>query len=963
MAHIPEQEIERLKQSISLVALLQRQGFELKQQGKDYVGRCPFHDDKTPSLIISPDKNLWNCLGACGTGGSVIDWMMQLEKVGFRKAVGMLLEISPSLAAIKSTQTKAPKPIADIDSQALLHKVLNHYHRQLQSHKAARQYLQNRGLDNEELINTFKLGFSDRKIGLEPLLSSRASNVGKTERQTLKDLGIRLSNGMERFGGSLVVPVINHDQILEVYGRKINDVDLRKGTAKHLYLPGKHAGVWNLEGLEKQQSIILCESLIDAMTLWVNGFKNVTTSYGVHGFTDDLLTVIQSNDIKTVFIAYDRDEAGDKAAHELIERLTRENITALRLKLPAKKDINEWACGSDNFVEEFGECLLQASSSLVAEKPKEKKESAVVTADSLVEVKQQGSDVFIELGERHYRVRGLDKNKHCEQLKINLMIKHQDAFFIDALDFYQAKQRNQFIKQASIECGLEERIIKADLGKILLKLEALQEEKLQQPDAEKAIELTESEREEALALLKDKNLLARILDDFNQCGVVGEETNKLVGYLAGVSRKLDKPLALIIQSSSAAGKSSLMDAVLNMMPIEERVQYSAMTGQSLYYLGETNLKNKILAIAEEEGAENASYALKLLQSEGEINIASTGKNAATGNLETQTYHVEGPVMLFLTTTAIDIDEELVNRCLVLTVNETGEQTAAIQNIQRMNQTLEGLLQNEARKDIIKVHRNAQRLLKPLKVVNPYAEHLTFRSDKTRTRRDHVKYLTLIQSIALLHQYQRPIKSIKHHDTVIEYVEVTLDDIKVANQLSHEVLGKTLDELPPQTRKLLTLIYDYVKQQTTVKKIEQKDFRFSRRDVRDFTGWSDGQLKIHCGRLEEMEYLLVHGGGRGRLMQYELLYDGDLNNQSHLMGLINIDELLKKQQLDREKSGQKAQKSAPGQGQVSPRLVSGQSGKNGSEALCDKTLDLFDNEPSIKSITPVKKGSGSSVAIN
>jgi mevalonate kinase len=250
-----------------------------------------------------------------------------------------------------------------------------------------------------------------------------------------------------------------------------------------------------------------------------------------------------------------------------------------------------------------------------------------------------------------------------------------------------------------------------------------------------------------LELLKAPDLMQRLLDDFETCGVVGEESNKLVGYLAAVSRKLDKPLAVIIQSSSAAGKSSLMDAVLNLMPEEERVHYSAMTGQSLFYMGETNLKHKILAIAEEEGAEQASYALKLLQSEGELTIASTGKDDSTGNLITKEYRVEVPVMLFLTTTAIDIDEELMNRCIVLTVNESREQTQAIHAMQRKQQTLEGLLQNEDRKQLIQLHRNAQRLLRPLLVANPFAEQLTFIDDKTRTRRDHMKYLTLIRAIA------------------------------------------------------------------------------------------------------------------------------------------------------------------------------------------------------------------------
>ena len=173
-----------------------------------------------------------------------------------------------------------------------------------------------------------------------------------------------------------------------------------------------------------------------------------------------------------------------------------------------------------------------------------------------------------------------------------------------------------------------------------------------------------------------------------------------------------------------------------------------MTGQSLYYLGETNLKHKILAVVEEAGAERASYALKLLQSEGELTIASTGKDPATGKMVTQEYHVEGPVMIFLTTTAIDLDEELQNRCLTLTVDESAEQTERIHRVQRERRTLAGLVAHQTRKDTLRKLRNAQRLLSPLHVVNPYAPELTFATARTRNRRDHEKYLTLIDAIAL-----------------------------------------------------------------------------------------------------------------------------------------------------------------------------------------------------------------------
>ena len=186
-----------------------------------------------------------------------------------------------------------------------------------------------------------------------------------------------------------------------------------------------------------------------------------------------------------------------------------------------------------------------------------------------------------------------------------------------------------------------------------------------------------------------------------------------------------------------------------------------MTGQSLYYMGETNLKHKVLAIVEEEGASRAGYALKLLQSEGELTMASTGKDPVTGNLITQQYRVEGPVALLLTTTARDLDEELMNRCLVLTVDEGREQTRAIHQLQRDKRTLAGLVAQQDKAALITLHQNAQHLLKPLAVLNPYAAYLSFPDQTTRLRRDHDKYLTLIDTIAYLHQYQRPIKTARH----------------------------------------------------------------------------------------------------------------------------------------------------------------------------------------------------------
>jgi len=936
VARIPEDEIQRLKREVSLERLVTAAGVELRRHGADLIGRCLFHDDRGPSLVVTPSKNLWHCLGACQQGGSVIDWVMKAQGVSFRHAVE-ILRGEPPPAPTNGHRPPLPSPVEpDSDDREMLRQVVAYYHETLKQSPEALAYLESRGLRSSEAIEHFQLGFANRTLGY------RLSSKGARER--LQKLGLLRESGHEHFNGSLVVPIFGEGgEVLGMYGRKITPAyRLRKGTPLHLYLPGPHRGLFNLPALQASPSVILCEALIDALTFWCAGHRNVTASYGVEGFTADHREAFRKCATKEVYIAYDRDEAGERAAVSLAETLMSEGITCYRIQFPKGMDANDYACKVTPAEKSLGvlvrhavwlgkgkepprpfdtdlvcdppvsagqELEKPATESLVPDNP-----SPAATDDSVParaptlslaalaakeekrrepSMETKGDEVTLTCGDRRYRVRGLEKNLSHGQLRVNLLVVRGEGLHVDTLDLYSARQRVAFIKQAASEIGSTEDTVKRDIGRVLLRLEELQDEQIQKALTPKAVEttLTDEERTAALGLLQDARLLDRILADFEACGVVGEETNKLLGYLAAVSRKLEEPLAVIIQSSSAAGKSSLMESILAFVPEEERVKYSAMTGQSLFYMGESDLKHKILAIVEEEGAERATYALKLLQSEGELTIASTGKDPHTGRLVTQEYRVSGPVMIFLTTTAIDIDEELLNRCLVLTVDEDREQTRAIHRLQRQRQTLEGLLARHTRAVLLKVHQDAQRLLRPLLVANPYARHLTFLDDRTRTRRDHVKYLTLIRTIALLHQYQRPVRTVPHHGDVVPYIEVTLDDIAIANRLAHQVLGRSLDELSPQTRRLLITLDAMVTEACGRQEIKRQSFLFSRRDVRAFTGWTDFQVRTHLDKLVSLEYVLVHRGGRGQSYVYELLYDGQgQDGRPFLAGLIDVERL-------------------------------------------------------------------------
>ncbi|MGH8702665.1 MAG: CHC2 zinc finger domain-containing protein, partial [Burkholderiales bacterium] len=718
MARIPESEIERLKSEVSLARLVEAKGIALAKHGADLVGRCPFHEDRTPSLVVSPKKNLWHCLGACQVGGSVIDWVMRTEGLSFRHAVDFLRDGAPSVSAGIVKRSTVPKLAAPVsigaDDQALLNQVVDFYHATLKASPEALRYLQRRGLVHPELIDRFRLGFANRSLGVR--LPANNRKTGAVLRGRLTKVGILRDSGHEHFNGCVVVPILDETgNVLEAYGRKITE-HLKPGLPIHLYLPGPHHGVWNEAALAAAKEIIVCEALIDAMTFWCAGFRNVTAAYGIEGFTEEILAAFKRHKTERVLIAYDRDEAGERGAEKLAARLMAEGIECWRIHFPKGMDANEYALKVQPAARSLGVAIrkalwlgkgkepersviepveapqavieveavlptrahVAAPSSLAADLAAKEKSAeapeprieqvsaapppmedeplaaspvpAAPSAEAAAQVKE--NEILLAFGAdnnaRRYRIRGLAKNLSYELLKVNVLASRGDAFHVDTIDLYAAKQRAAYIVQAAAELHVKDEIVKADLGRVLLKLEELQEVAIKRATAPKeplAVKIEEHEREAALELLRSGALFDRVLADLEACGLVGERTNKLVGYLAAISRKLDSPLAVLVQSSSAAGKSALMEAVLAFVPPEDRVQYSAMTGQSLFYLGTQDLKHKVLAIAEEEGAARAAYALKLLSSEGELTIASTGKDPATGNLVTQEYRVEGPARM------------------------------------------------------------------------------------------------------------------------------------------------------------------------------------------------------------------------------------------------------------------------------------------------------------------------------
>jgi DNA primase len=367
MPRISETELEQLKSEVSVQRLIEAAGVVLKKAGKDLLGRCPFHEDDSASLVVTPSKNLWHCFG-CGAAGGPIDWVIKTRGVSFRHAVELLREGVPTSSSaaglvagsvigspaetsppIKRTTVRAlPPPVAfDADDAQLLAQVADYYVATLKQSPEALAYLESRGFSGSvaaEAVEVFKLGYANRTLGLR--LPEKTRKAGADIRTRLERLGVYRDSGHEHLNGSLVIPLFdgngsNGGQVVNLYGRKIRN-DLRAGTPAHLYLPGPRRGLFNRAalGVGTCEELIVCEALIDALTFWCAGLRNVTSAYGIEGVTDELIEAVKASSeqggLKRVLIAFDRDEAGERGAAKLAERLQSIGIDCFRIVFPKR---------------------------------------------------------------------------------------------------------------------------------------------------------------------------------------------------------------------------------------------------------------------------------------------------------------------------------------------------------------------------------------------------------------------------------------------------------------------------------------------------------------------------------------------------------------------------------------------------------------------------------------------------
>ena len=511
-----------------------------------------------------------------------------------------------------------------------------------------------------------------------------------------------------------------------------------------------------------------------------------------------------------------------------------------------------------------------------------------------------------------YRVTGLNPY-NLDRLRINLKayIEDQPAHFqIDTLDLYYSRARETFAENCVKYLKVKQDTLLAELSLLISALEGERVSMRERGNSSQPVQMSEEEKNEALEVLKSKDLLKMIVEDFDAVGYIGEKTNKLLCYIASVSRLQSDPLAVLVLSRSGAGKTGLQEAVCKFVPPESVIQYTRITGQALFYRDENALKHKVLAVEEDEGMQPAMYSVKTLISSQKLSVSATRTDAKTGKFSVDEYTVHGPVVVMVSTTNPNgLDDETKQRFLILTIDETPEQTKSILQAQITKNSHSWYTMSSDEAGICKLHHNMQRLLKPLTVTFPDGLRFTWPFARLQMRREQKKFISLVKAIALLHQYQRKTGTLRRADGVkVEYVQATQRDIDLALDLGRLVFSRNVDDVSPTGRRLLAEILKLV----TFKQAQMKELDggkdlflfeipFTRKELRQEIGWSETQVRQNIEPLVELGYLGKLAGRQGSACRYVLLDDGSKDPEIDLEGNVKNGAEVENQRLSRESS--------------------------------------------------------------
>jgi DNA primase len=854
---LEEFEKEEIKARVDITSLFTSFGVELVHRGKGLVARCPWHEDKDPSLSVDRGKGLYHCFG-CGESGDVVSLVQKVKGIGFKEALEFLRTYTGSTsgngkAAPRRMVKASAATQASEDIPFILDEVAARYASNLLSHTEAGAYLASRGLDRPDLITEFRLGYAAGTL---------AGSLSDAQKAELTRLGILKASGGEHFKGCIVFPLLDEaGHVVGFYGRRIT----ANSAPLHLYLPGPHCGLMN-RGAAKAfgDGLILTESVIDALSLVALGIPGVLPCYGVNGLTEEHVRLLHEERVKGLILGFDSDEAGRAGAEQLAQRLVGEGFAVKVIAPPTGKDWNE-ALLAGTTKEQVQE-LISA-----AELRQAKLESAVPFT-----VTRQGPRYLFEGPTLRYRLLGV-RSAFVSSLRVNVRAESTGGgSFLDNVDLYSARSRTLFSSAAAAALSLEAPRVEKDLLFIVDHLEAERDRELLQHASPEQNELSEEERKAGMELLQSPELFRRITSDLAALGYVGEDLNKQLLYIAASSRKMADPISVVILSQSASGKSLLVESVRRLMPPEEVVAVSSLSDQALNYIGEGGLLHKFLILGEAVHSETVEHQIREMLSSHELSRLVAMKDAKTGELSSRTVRSPVVVAAVMSSTRTEMNPENASRAFLVNADESREQTRRIHEAQRGKYSLERHSRERSLVPrIIEAHHAAQRLLTPRVIVNPFASKLVFPDALMRSRRDHERFVDLIAAVAHLRQFQKTEKDSREASTgeTVRYIECDLADYRIAYDILCATLPATLSSFPPAALELYDAIRDLLRAKAAREGLKVTEVSVSQREIREACGFAQRWIKRYIQFLADWEYLVVAGSRfRGSRNAYRLFHD-------------------------------------------------------------------------------------------
>ncbi len=814
-------EIKAIKERLSIEAVAQRLNIQFNAQGKAH---CPFHEDKTPSFQLSKEKNIATCFSSkCNAGTMDIIGLTEKKlKLTKHEALKLLTE----WAEQTSPTLKQTQPTAITNYQELYAKLEANYKRS----SKAKEYAISRGLTAENL----KIGYN-------------ATSWGKMKH-------------------CIIFPLRNNEhQIVSFYGRSI----VNNEDQAHYYLSSR-TGLYPSYPKATTSKLILTESIIDAQSLleseYITNNYSVLACYGVNGFSQEHEQALQTlQALEEITICFDGDASGKQGAEKLKHRLT--SLTKAKvniLDIPDTEDVNSLLQGHG--AEIFEHLLTQKNKpAFIFSEEKSSKENQEQIPTSHNALNTDNAELLTYKTETLFltllggiKLIGLDK------LRVTIKVEHKTQRHLlpirHHLDLYHRGQVEQFSSMLieGMELGSTE--VKEILSSLTGALEHYRRDRLEalRPKVKAKPVLSPKEKEAALTLLTNPNLIEETKEHIFASGLVGEKINAQIAYYIYTSRKREHPLQLICMGSSGSGKTWLQERVSALIPEEDILAMTTVSENALYYFGKEELKHKLILIEDLDGAQQILYPLRELQSKRSITKTVTLKDSK-GNLKTISLTVEGPVCVSGCTTKENLYEDNANRSILLYTDMSKEQDDKIMSYQRAMSS--GKVNKQAEEKHQTLLQNAQRLLRPIAIRNPYADLVYLPQSVFKPRRTMLLLLNVIETITFYHQYQRTIK--EDDQTGEQYIETTARDIEYAFELMEEVLFSKSDELSHGIRSFYEQIKVYLKQ--------EKQKSFYGQELRKHLGANPRNVQRYLQELRQYGYIKIMGGNRYRKgLEYTLI---------------------------------------------------------------------------------------------